>query len=141
MRIEGRNHDARARYRNEQVHIGGSHAGLLQRALGHLQTEFDGLFLILRVDLRQRAGLNRVFQGKYAVTLIDRRIVDHFANGIQLCGAERKNAADVVFHDFTGQDMRRYCRRGPGDSSHGRRNFPLDVDSRRLADCRGFFYL
>ena len=101
MGIQRRNHDARARYRNEQVHIGGRHPGLRQRALGHLQAKFDGLFLILRVDLRQRAGLNRVFRGKHAVTLIDRRIVDHFANGIQLCAVERKNLADAVLHDFT----------------------------------------
>ncbi len=101
MRIERGNHDACARYRNEHVHIGGRHTGLRQRALSHLQAKFDGLFLILRVNLGERAGLNCVFRGKHAVTLIDRRIVDHFANGIQPGAFEPKNAADPIFHDFT----------------------------------------
>ena len=101
--VKRRNHHACAGYGDEQIHVGGRHAGLRQRSLGHLQAKFDGLFLIFGVDLRKRAGLNRVFRRKHAVTLIDRRIVDHFANRFQPCAFQSENtSADAVLHDLAG---------------------------------------
>jgi hypothetical protein len=116
MGVERRNHESSTRDRNDQIDIRRLKAGTLEAFLGCFAAEFNGVFYVLFIRLREGPGLDGVFDGENSVTIVNAGIVHNTHHGLELTLGNIEDAAHVIFHvvatNRVGWKRRRRCGDG-----------------------------
>jgi hypothetical protein len=110
VRVKRGNHESGARNGDDQIHFIRAESGTLQTFLRGLPAELNRMLHVFLIGLGKGAWLDRVFDGKDGITLLDLRVVDDGHHGFQAPVRNIKDATHVVFHVVASNGVRRKRR-------------------------------
>jgi hypothetical protein len=116
MGIERRNHESGTGHGDDQIDVRRREAGTRQAFLGRLATQFNRVFHVLFICLREGSRFDSVFDGENGLTIVNARIVHNAHHGLEIALGNIKHPAHVIFHivasDGVGRKRGRSCGNG-----------------------------